>query len=65
MVAEKPSIAQSISEALAKGKYSVKSGPARQCPIYVFNGSFKGHKALFKVTSVCGHVFNRDFPKEF
>jgi DNA topoisomerase-3 len=41
------------------------SGPARQCPIYVFNGSFKGHKALFKVTSVCGHVFNRDFPKEF
>jgi len=45
MVAEKPSIALSISEALSKGKFEVRDGIARQCPIYVFNGDFKGHKA--------------------
>ena len=65
MVAEKPSIALSITEALARGKYNQKTGPARQCPIYVFDGSFKGHNAQFKVTSVCGHVFNRDFPPTY
>ena len=62
MVAEKPSIALSITEALSGKRFSKKTGPARQCPIYVFSGFFKGHKATFKVTSVAGHVFNRDFP---
>ena len=47
------------------GKYSVKTGPARSCPIYVYSGFFKGHRATFKVTSVAGHVFNRDFPSNF
>jgi len=69
MIAEKPSIALSITEALSKGKYTKHAGPARSCPIYVFNGEFTSnrgkHKAEFKVTSVCGHVFNRDFPKEY
>lgn len=62
MIAEKPSIAQSITKALSNGKYTVREGPARSCPIYVYNGFFKGHKATFKVTSVAGHIFNRDFP---
>lgn len=61
MIAEKPSIALSISEALAGGKFAKKTGPAKSCPIYIFSGNFKGHKATFKVTSVAGHVFNRDF----
>ena len=61
MVAEKPSIAQSICKALSGGKYTVESGPARMCPIYVYSGFFKGNRATFKVTSVAGHVFNRDF----
>lgn len=65
MVAEKPSIALSITEALSNGKYDKRTGPAKSCPIYVFSGFFKGHKATFKVTSVAGHVFNRDFPTEF
>ena len=65
MIAEKPSIALSITEALSRGKYNKIDGIARQCPIYRFNGDFKGHKAQFKVSSVCGHIFNRDFPKEF
>jgi DNA topoisomerase-3 len=65
MVAEKPSIALSITEALSNGKYSKGSGLARSLPVYVFNGLFKGHHATFKVTSVAGHVFNRDFPTEY
>lgn len=65
MVAEKPSIALSITQALAGGKFDKRTGPARSCPIYVFQGNFKGHKATFRVTSVAGHVFNRDFPSQF
>ena len=65
MIAEKPSIALSITQALSGGKYTRKDGPARSCPIYVYSGIFKGHRATFKVTSVAGHVFNRDFPKEY
>ena len=65
MVAEKPSIALSITEALSNGKYTKGSGIARSLPVYIFNGLFKGHHATFRVTSVAGHVFNRDFPTEY
>lgn len=65
MIAEKPSIAASITQALSGGNYTIKDGLARSCPIYVYSGFFKGHKATFKVTSVAGHVFNRDFPQGF
>lgn len=43
MVAEKPSIALSITEALSKGKYSKGSGIARSLPVYVFSAMFKGY----------------------
>ena len=62
MVAEKPSIALSITEALCGKNFSKRSGPAKGIPIYTFKGHFKGHAANFKVTSVAGHVYNRDFP---
>jgi DNA topoisomerase-3 len=65
MVAEKPSIALSIAQALSGGKFDKQSGPARSCPVYVYHGLFKGHKATFKVTSVAGHIFSRDFPTKF
>ena len=65
MVAEKPSIALSITEALCGKNFSKRSGPAKFIPIYTFKGHFKGHAANFKVTSVAGHVFNRDFPDEY
>jgi DNA topoisomerase-3 len=65
MVAEKPSIALSITEALSHGNYSKGSGIARSLPVYVFNAMFKGYKATIKVTSVAGHVFNRDFPATY
>lgn len=65
MVAEKPSIALSITEALSGGKFSKTSGLARSLPVYTFSGMFKGHQATIKVTSVAGHVFNRDFPVQY
>lgn len=65
MVAEKPSIALSIATALSGGKFERRSGPAKHCPIFVYSGVFKGHKATFKVTSVAGHIFSRDFPTKF
>lgn len=65
MVAEKPSIALSIAEALSRGGFTKKIGAARSIPIYVYNGTFKGRSAHFKVTSVAGHVYNRDFPLNF
>ncbi len=33
--------------------------------MYVFSAMFKGYKANVKVTSVAGHVFNRDFPNTY
>lgn len=65
MVAEKPSIALSITEALAGKNFSKKSGPAKGIPIYTFKGHFKGNPATFKVTSVAGHIYNRDFPQQY
>jgi hypothetical protein len=50
MVAEKPSIALSISEALSNN-FTKIIGIARSCPIYTFKGTFKGHSATFKYDS--------------
>lgn len=65
MVAEKPSIALAIAEALSNGKFTKGSGLARSLPVYIFEAMFKGQKALIKVTSVAGHIFNRDFPATY
>jgi len=42
MVAEKPSIALSITEALSHGKYSKGKGFSK-LPTYIFSGIFKGY----------------------
>lgn len=47
MVAEKPSIALSISEALSNN-FEKKIGLSKGIPIYTFNGKFKGMPANFK-----------------
>lgn len=64
MVAEKPSIALSISEALSNGNFTQGKGIAKSLPVYNFKGKFQGMQANFRVTSVAGHVYNRDFPDE-
>lgn len=42
MVAEKPSIALSIADALSNGSFNKKESIARSIPLYVYNGKFKG-----------------------
>jgi DNA topoisomerase III len=64
MVSEKPSIARSISDAISNGTGVERKGIHKPCPIITFEGSFKGYPAEFKVTSVAGHMYNRDFSKE-
>ena len=34
-------------------------------PVYEFEGEFMGTYANIVVTSVAGHVFNRDFPEQY
>ena len=62
MVAEKPSIATSIAQALCKGKLE---GRGKSPPIYEFDGTFLNKNVIIKVTSVTGHVFSVDFPPKY
>lgn len=66
MIAEKPSIALSIAKALGGSKFTQRKGRSPICPVYQYRGKMMGHSnVLFKVTSVAGHVYSRDFPKQF
>ena len=61
IVAEKNSIAGAISRALGR---DIKFKKGRVHCFY-FTGVYGGNKANFCVTATNGHIFNRDFPKEF
>lgn len=58
MVAEKPSLAQSISEILSNGQLYSRGG---SLAVHEFEGTFGGARALFRMTSVIGHVYSLDF----
>ncbi|XP_057225013.1 DNA topoisomerase 3-beta-1 isoform X2 [Malurus melanocephalus] len=61
MVAEKPSLAQSIAKILSRGNMSSRKGLNGVCSVHEYTGSFMGQSAHFKMTSVCGHVMTLDF----
>jgi DNA topoisomerase-3 len=65
MVAEKPSIADTLAKALSRGKYSSRKGVSHAVQVHEFGGSFQGHPAFIKVTSVAGHVYTTDFPPQY
>ncbi len=65
MVAEKPSLAASIAHILSHGKAAARKGFNGACSIHEWTGDFRGNKARFKMTSVCGHVNSLDFPAKF
>ena len=66
MVAEKPSLAQSIAQILSNGKMSTRpSKVGGPCKVHEYRGNFRGRDANFKVTSVCGHVFSIDFEGKY
>jgi len=64
MIAEKPTIAETIAHILGKGVKSRK-GLSKLVHVHEYEGDFYGTPAFFKVTSVAGHVYERDFPKEY
>lgn len=60
MVAEKPSLAQSLAGFLAEGP--VRSRKGAGLPVHEYTGRFFDRPANFKFTSVAGHVMTCDFP---
>jgi DNA topoisomerase III len=58
MVAEKPSLAESISFHLSDGRAHKRP---RAVPVFEYDGMFQGQPAFIKVTSTTGHVFGLDF----
>ena len=65
MVAEKPSLAQSIAEILSDKKCSSKKGFNGACSVHEWSGQFRGQNSRIKMTSVCGHVMSLDFLAKF
>lgn len=63
IVAEKPSIARSIAEALSSKSLNQKR-VGKGKTLLTFDGYFKNVKAKFTVTSVLGHVYTSDFKSE-
>ena len=65
MVAEKPSLAESISKILSDGRAVRNSRTSKACPIYEYSGRFRGQEARFKFTCTVGHVYGLDFTPQY
>ena len=70
MVAEKPSLAKSLSEILSRGSSSRRKSSCSACDVHEFQGKLSipggpGVPAMFKMTSVCGHVMSLDFQPKY
>lgn len=67
MVAEKPSLAQSIANILSHKKCDFRKGFNGACSVHEWQGNFPptGEKVRYKMTSVCGHVMSIDFPGKY
>ena len=63
MIAEKPSIARAISEALSGNKFKNHRTSRGKC-LLTFDGFFQGAKARFTVSAVAGHVYTSDFLRQ-
>lgn len=65
MVAEKPSLAQSLANILSDGRAKTKRGSNGACSLHHWNGYFKSEEVTFHMTSVCGHVMSLDFTGKY
>ena len=59
MVAEKPSIARTITKFLSSNKYKIYHH--QSMTIFTFKGYFKNIKSYFTVTSVKGHIYENKY----
>ena len=66
MIAEKPSIARTISRILCKNKNQLvdKTKEMGWCH-FSFSGEFKGKKANFVVSAVSGHIYQTEFLRKY
>ena len=64
MIAEKPSIAKTISKILAPGNLINLTKEKGWC-YYSFKDKFKGVKANFVISAVSGHIYQVDFPDDY
>ncbi|EME30198.1 DNA topoisomerase III alpha [Galdieria sulphuraria] len=65
IVTEKPSIAETVANALSQDSYRTRAARKSPCRVHEFRGYFRGQMANIKVTSVLGHVYSFDFTKEY
>ncbi|CDJ44249.1 DNA topoisomerase, related, partial [Eimeria tenella] len=65
MVAEKPSIAETLADILSKKNCSKRRGISPVTSVWEFRGEFLGQPAFFKVTSTAGHIYQTEFPPAF
>ncbi|GAU92798.1 hypothetical protein RvY_04835 [Ramazzottius varieornatus] len=67
MVAEKPSLAQTIAEILSNGSLRSRKSSSRACSVHEYTGPwpYTNEQVLYKMTSTCGHVMGVDFPGRF
>lgn len=66
MVAEKPSLAESLAKILSGGRQRTRKGASGACSVHEFRGTFNGlSNVLFKFTSVCGHVMSTNFTGKY
>ena len=64
MIAEKPSIAKTISKILGGNNLIDRSKEKGWC-YYEFDGKFKGVYAHFIISAVSGHIYQAEFPEEY
>jgi len=64
MVAEKPSIAAALADALSPDGASKRKGASPRSPVYEYKGTFRGRAAKFRVTATTGHIYSLDFSQE-
>jgi DNA topoisomerase-3 len=65
MVAEKPSLAQSISKILSNNQATSRKGFNNACSVHEWSGKFQNMSCRFRMTSVCGHVMSLDFTGQY
>lgn len=65
MIAEKPSICDSIARALSQGRNLRSAKKFGGIPVHTFPSTFQGKPCQMTVSTVKGHIFSIDFPDEF
>ena len=65
MVAEKPSIAQTLAATFSDGRAQKRNGVSKVSAVHDYTGTFMGHSAKFRVTATVGHMFSLDFDPEY